>query len=74
MYFKNKKLRVTQDKVLRGEYKKETLYLEVVLSIKGHICVPRFKELVRLIIKEANFSMYYIHLVVFIMYRLRKNY
>ncbi|XP_059279087.1 uncharacterized protein LOC132033204 [Lycium ferocissimum] len=50
-----------QDKVLSGEAKEAILEDEVVLRIKGHICVPRVDDLIPLILKEAHSSRYSIH-------------
>lgn len=52
--FDDPQLRVIHDRVLNVESRNATLYPKGILIIEGHICVPRVKDLVKLIIKKAH--------------------
>lgn len=60
--YKDYKFRVIWDKVMRGDARKSTLDLEGVLWIEGYIYLSRDWDLVRSIIKYANYSRYSIYL------------
>lgn len=59
--FKDGKLCIIRDKVLRGEAKEDFLDLDGFLQISGRICVPKFGNIIRVILEEAHCSGYLIH-------------
>jgi len=60
--FEDDKLRVIWDKVLKGETKLASPNLEGFLRICDHICIPRVGGCVCMILEEAHYSKYSIHL------------
>ena len=61
--------------MLAGNGDQATLDPDGVLRFAGHICVPRVRDLIQLILSEAHESRYSIHLGTAKMYRdLRQHY
>ena len=58
--FNDDRLKVIRDKILSGEAKEASLDSDGVLRIGGRVCVPRVSGWVRLILKEAHCSKYFI--------------
>ncbi|XP_055836419.1 uncharacterized protein LOC129905070 [Solanum dulcamara] len=73
--FKDPQLRVIHDKLLSGNARKVTLDPEGILRIEGRICVPRIRELVKIILEETHCSRYSTHLSATKMHRdIRQHY
>ncbi|XP_055830856.1 uncharacterized protein LOC129899881 [Solanum dulcamara] len=73
--FDNPQLRVIHERVLSREDRKKTLYPEGNIKIESCICVPRVRDLVKLIHEEAHYSKYSINLSAAKMYLdLRQQY
>lgn len=66
--FDNPRLCLICDKVLKGEVKVAITNSEGILRVYGRVFIPKVGDLVRLILDEAYYTRYYVHLVMGKMY------